>query len=196
MRFADFLSAVAAKSPAPGGGAVASASGALSAALAQMVVNYSIGKKDLLEQQEELRHALVKLERARTVFLELADEDAAAYRELNALQKLPPGDAKRAADLPAAQQVAVQVPRSVAAAAIDLLRMFEQLAPITNRYLRSDLGIAADLAEATVRAALWNVRINTDGLPPGQRTEIEKDGARAESEASTRRDHIRLLCAI
>lgn len=196
MRFADFLSAVAAKSPAPGGGAVASASGALSAALAQMVVNYSIGKKDLLEQQEELRHALVKLERARTVFLELADEDAAAYRELNALQKLPPGDAKRAADLPAAQQVAVQVPRSVAAAAIDLLRMFEQLAPITNRYLRSDLGIAADLAEATVRAALWNVRINTDGLPPGQRTEIEQDGARAESEASTRRDHIRLLCAI
>lgn len=175
---------------------MASASGALSAALAQMVVNYSIGKKDLLEQQEELRHALVKLERARTVFLELADEDAAAYRELNALQKLPPGDAKRAADLPAAQQVAVQVPRSVAAAAIDLLRMFEQLAPITNRYLRSDLGIAADLAEATVRAALWNVRINTDGLPPGQRTEIEKDGARAESEASTRRDHIRLLCAI
>lgn len=196
MRFADFLSAVAAKSPAPGGGAVASASGALAAALAQMVVNYSIGKKDLLEQQEELRHALVKLERARAVFLELADEDAAAYGQLNALQKLPPGDAKRAAELPAAQQVAVQVPRSVAAAAIDLLRMFEQLAPITNRYLRSDLGIAADLAEATVRAALWNVRINTDGLPPAQRTEIEKDGVRAESEASTRRDHIRLLCSI
>lgn len=196
MRFADFLGAVAAKSPAPGGGAVASASGALAAALAQMVVNYSIGKKDLLEQQEELKHALAKLERARAVFLELADEDAAAYSQLNALQKLSPGDPKRTSELPAAQQVAVQVPRSVAAAAIDLLRMFEQLAPITNRYLRSDLGIAADLAEATVRAALWNVRINTDGLPSGQRAEIEKDGARSESEASTRRDHVRSLCAV
>lgn len=161
-----------------------------------MVVNYSIGKKDLLEQQEELKHALAKLERARVVFLKLADEDAAAYSQLNALQKLAPGDPKRTSELPAAQQVAVQVPRSVAAAAIDLLRMFEQLAPITNRYLRSDLGIAADLAEATVRAALWNVRINTEGLSPAIRTEIERDGKRAESEASSRRDHVRSLCEV
>lgn len=196
MRFADFLSAVAAKSPAPGGGAVASASGALSAALAQMVVSYSIGKKDLLEQQEELRLAASKLERARSMFLQLADEDAAAYSQLNALQKLPPGDARRNAELPEAQRLAVQVPQSVAATAIDLLRMFEQLALISNRYLRSDLGIAADLAEATVRAALWNVRINADGLPQAAKPDVERECARAEAEASQRRDHVRRHCAV
>jgi len=196
MRFADFLSAVAAKSPAPGGGAVASASGALASALAQMVVSYSIGKKDLLEQQEELRLAATKLERARALFLQLADEDAAAYSQLNALQKLPLGDARRAAELPDAQRLAVQVPQSVAATAIDLLRLFEQLSLISNRYLRSDLGIAADLAEATVRAALWNVRINAEGLPPAAKSDVERDIARAESEASQRRDHVCRTCAV
>jgi formiminotetrahydrofolate cyclodeaminase len=196
MRFADFLSAVAAKSPAPGGGAVASASGALAAALAQMVVSYSIGRKDLLEQQEELRLAAAKLERARELFLRLADEDAAAYSQLNTLQKLPPGDARRAAELPDAQRLAVQVPQSVAATAIELLRLFEQLARISNRYLRSDLGIAADLAEATVRAALWNVRINAEGLPPGAKADVERDIARAESEASQRREHVCRSCAV
>lgn len=196
MRFADFLAAVAAKSPAPGGGAVASATGALSAALAQMVVNYSIGKKDLAEQQEELRAALAKLERVRTMFLALADEDAEAYAALNALQKLPPADPKRVAELPRVQSLAVQVPQSVSAAAIDLLRLYEQLARITNRYLRTDLGIAADLAEATVRAALWNVRINAEGLPPPAKATIEQDAARAESEASMRRDRVRAACAV
>ena len=43
----QFLDSVAAKTPAPGGGAVASAVGALSAALAGMVVSYSTGKKNL-----------------------------------------------------------------------------------------------------------------------------------------------------
>lgn len=194
MRFADFLGAVAAKSPAPGGGAVASATGALSAALAQMVVNYSIGKKDLAEQQEELRLALTKLERARAMFLELADEDAAAYSQLNALQKLPPSDPKRSSELPAAQTLAVQIPQSVAATAIDLLRLFEQLAPITNRYLRSDLGIAADLAEATVRAALWNVRINAEGLAPAAKGTIEATSGRSETDANERRARVRLAC--
>lgn len=196
MRFADFLSAVAAKSPAPGGGAVASACGALSAALAQMVVSYSIGKKDLLEQQEELRLSASKLERARSMFLELADEDAAAYGHLNMLQKLPPNDARRIAELPQAQLLAVQVPRSVAATAIDLLRLFEHLAPITNRHLRSDLGIAADLAEATVRSAFWNVRINAGGLPPEAKADVERESARSEIDASQRRDHVRGLCAV
>ncbi len=196
MRFADFLSAVAAKSPAPGGGAVASASGALASALAQMVVNYSIGKKGLLEQQEDLRLSATKLERARAMFLELADEDAAAYGHLNALQKLPPNDARRIAELPQAQLLAVQVPRSVAATAIDLLRLFEHLAPITNRYLRSDLGIAADLAEATVRAALWNVRINAESLPPTAKADVERESARSEEDAGQRRDRVRRACIV
>ena len=43
-----FLSATAAKQPTPGGGSVAALAGALSSAIGEMVLSYSIGKKDLL----------------------------------------------------------------------------------------------------------------------------------------------------
>lgn len=193
MRFADFLGAVAAKSPAPGGGAVASACGALGAALAQMVVNYSIGKKNLVEHQGALQEANTKLERARAVLLELAEEDAAAYSLVNELQKLPDGDPRRK-ELDGAKVLAVRVPQSVAAAAIDLLRLFEQLAPITNRYLRSDLAIAAVLAEATVRSAIWNVRINAAEM--ADREKIEQDCRRSIDEAQERCTWVEEACAV
>ena len=43
----DFLDATAAKQPAPGGGSVTALCGALAAAIGEMVLNYSIGKKGL-----------------------------------------------------------------------------------------------------------------------------------------------------
>jgi formiminotetrahydrofolate cyclodeaminase len=156
---ADFLASVASKTPTPGGGAVASAVGALAAALAQMVVSYSVGKKSLAQHEPRLQEATKVLERARGLLLELADEDAAAYGTVNELSKLPEGDPRRAA-LARATAASVQVPLAVMAACVDLLRLFETLAPITNKQLRSDLAIAAVLADATVRASRWNVAVN------------------------------------
>lgn len=154
-----FLAGVAAKTPAPGGGAVASTTGALAAALGQMVVAYSLGKKDLAAHQPALQQASAVLERARGLLLELAEEDAAAYSLVNELQKLPEGDPRRA-ELPAANLASVQVPLAVMAASVDLLRLFETLSVQTNRHLRSDLAIAALLAEAVAQASRWNVEVN------------------------------------
>lgn len=172
MRLSEFLNAVGAKTPAPGGGAVASAVGALSAALAQMVVNYSIGKKNLLEQQGELQCAIGTLEKARAHLLDLAQQDAAAYAVLNELQKLPPEDARRVREMGPAVERAVEVPWTVLLQSIELLKDFERLAPITNKFLRSDLGIAAVLAEATARSAAWNVRINAGDLPASRKGDV------------------------
>jgi formiminotetrahydrofolate cyclodeaminase len=155
----DFLASIASKTPTPGGGAVASAVGALAAALAQMVVAYSVGKRSLAQHEPRLQDSVKVLERARAMLLELADEDAGAYGAVNELSKLHEGDPRRAA-LPAAMAASVQVPLAVMAAAVDLLRHFEELAPITNKQLRSDLAIAAVLADATTRASRWNVAVN------------------------------------
>jgi len=97
----DFLHSIASKTPTPGGGAVASTVAALAAALAQMVVAYSAGKKSLAQHEPTLQSSLKTLERARDVLLQLADEDAAAYGAVNELSKLPEADPRRAA-LPAA----------------------------------------------------------------------------------------------
>lgn len=165
---ATYLEQVAAKTPAPGGGAVACSTGALSASLAQMVVNYSLGKKNLADHQPALALAAAKLERAREMYLELGEEDAAAYGLVNELQKLPETDSRRVAELPGALQAAADVPLAAMALSVDLLRMYQELVPKTNKFLHSDLGIATVLAEAANRSSAWNVAANMNGLPPEQ----------------------------
>lgn len=168
LPLAEFLDQVAAKTPAPGGGAVASTVGALAAALAQMAANFSVGKKAFLAHQATHESAIRELVVARAVMLQLADEDAEAYGQLNELQKLPETDPRRAG-IPAALRTAVQVPQELMAASTNLLRLFETLAPITNPWLKSDLAVAAILAEAAARAGAWNVRVNAGQLPESER---------------------------
>lgn len=159
-RFDELLAATAAKSPTPGGGAVAGATGALAAALAGMVVSYSVGKKDLAQFKERLEQAGRDLESWRAEFLTLADADAEAYGLLNSLQKLAPSDPQRVAALPGAIEGAVGVPVRCLRLSVEVVRQSLELAPITNKHLRSDLAIAGVLGEAAARASLWNVRIN------------------------------------
>ena len=165
LTLSDFLAQVGAKSPAPGGGAVACTTGATAAAIAKMVVEYSIGKKNLADHQSVLSNASATLARFAAMFLELADEDAAAYALVNELSRLPESDPRRQREYAAAAEASVQAPRAALAAAADLLRLIETLVPITNRHLKSDLAIAAVLAEAAAKAAWWNVHVN---LKPDQ----------------------------
>jgi formiminotetrahydrofolate cyclodeaminase len=193
--FGDLLAGVERKTPTPGGGAVAGCVGALAAALGGMVVAYSLGRKELAAFDPELRRAADALRRAKDVLLELADEDAEAYRVLSDLMKLPESDARRAADFPAAVQSAIGVPRAVIATSSNLLRLLESLVPISNKRLRSDLAIAAVLADATARASRWNVEINLPLLSEdAQRTELKTQTAAALRDAADRAARIERAC--
>ncbi len=166
---AALTEALAAKTPAPGGGAAACVAGAVAAGLAGMVVAYSLGKKRFAARQAELESARDHLARSGVLFLKLGDEDAAAYEELNALQKLPEDDARRRAEEPAAVQACIDIPRASLAACVDVLRVCESLAGASNEHLRSDLAGAAALADGAARAAAWNVRINLPMHPDADR---------------------------
>ncbi|MCK4872377.1 MAG: cyclodeaminase/cyclohydrolase family protein [Phycisphaerales bacterium] len=156
----QFLSDLSAKRPTPGGGAVVGLVGALAASLGSMVVNYSLGKKNLADHETELSEARNRLDRFGQLLLDLADQDAAAYGVLSELLKLDADDARRRSDLPVAVVAAIRAPQASLAACADLLRLLDSLTGKTNRYLASDLAIAAQLADAAARAAEWNVRIN------------------------------------
>ncbi len=177
-----FLDDLAAKTPTPGGGAVASVVGALAGALAGMVVAYSVGKKSLAEHEPSLRDAAQRLGNARALLLALADEDAAAYAALNELMRLPETDPRRIAGEPDAVRAGVEAPMNTLAACVDLLRLFDRLPGITNRHLRSDLAIAAILADAGARAARWNVHINLASV----KDEAQRERWRAQGESLCR----------
>lgn len=183
------LDAVASKSPAPGGGFVASAVGALGAALAQMALAYSLGKRSLAEHEERNGEAHKRLGHTRDLLLRLAGEDAAAYELVSSLQRLPEGDPRRA-DLAQATMAATQIPLAAAAACTDLLRLCETLTATTSRALRSDLAIASTLAEAGARACRWNVAINLPlldelgvGAPVRERLLPDLDASLADARA-------------
>ncbi|MEM9166467.1 MAG: cyclodeaminase/cyclohydrolase family protein [Planctomycetota bacterium] len=177
MTTGDLLDRLASKSPVPGGGAVAGLVGAQAAALARMVVSYSLGRRSLADHQRELEGAALQLDNARGVLLALADEDAQAYAALsNAWGSR--GDDR--AVFEAAVRSAIRVPQAVVAACGDLLRLCERLGPISNPNLRSDLVGAAVLAEASSVAAGLNIRVNALQLADA----AERDGVLSSLDAA------------
>jgi formiminotetrahydrofolate cyclodeaminase len=157
---AAFLDAAAAKRPAPGGGSVTALVGALAVSMGEMVVNYSIGKKDLAAHEPKLREALAELTRARGMMVELMIEDQAAFAALSAARKNAKGQGDRDATFAAALLACIRVPQTIAATAVAVLDLCGQLTPISNKFLLSDLAVCAELSMATVRCATCNVVIN------------------------------------
>ena len=173
--FGELLMAIARKSPAPGGGAVASAAGSLAASLAGMVLVYSKSKKSLAQHADAHQVLADRCASASCKLLELADADAAAYAELNTLQRLDEDDPQRTDNLADAAQRCIDVPLDVQRICLRLLEGFEELAPIANQWLLSDLKIAAILTEAAVRASDCNVEVNAPTLGKAVSPEAERD---------------------
>ncbi len=163
----DFLNAAAAKQPAPGGGSVTALVGALAAAMGEMTVNYSVGKKGLETHQAELAKVLAELGRARALMLSLMAEDQVAYEALTGARKLPQDSPLRQQELPAALFACVRVPQAMAATAVAVLELCDRAVDRVNYYLLSDLAVCADLAMATTRCAIYNVRVNLAEMEDG-----------------------------
>jgi len=171
----EFLAAAAAKQPAPGGGSVSALVGALAVSMGEMVVQYSVGKKSLVAFADQLRRALEELTRARGIMLELMIEDQLAYEALSTLRKLPPDSPERSEKWAPTLLACIRVPQAMAATGVAILELCDRLVNIVNAYLLSDLAVCADLAMATIRCALYNVRINAKDLPDAaDRTSVEQ----------------------
>ena len=156
----ELLAALAAKQPVPGGGAAAGLVLATAAGLGSMVLRYSVGKKAFAAWNGELEQALETCDRLRLDALAAADADAAAYAGLSSLWKLADDDPTRVERWMPAVEAAIAAPRHAMHLAETLLTTLEPLPGRTSKTIRSDLAIAAILADAACRSAAWNVRIN------------------------------------
>lgn len=192
---AELLSAIGAKAPTPGGGAVASLTAASGAALGLMVVAYSEGRRTLAEHAALHEEARRTLETLRERAIRLADADAEAYGRLNALWKLDEADERRRREFAPAVRGAIEVPAEVLDVCLDMLDLFQRLGGRVNRMLLSDLAIAALLAEAGARAASWNVHVNLPLLDDAAEAErLAAETARLLARARERLEAIETAC--
>ena len=171
-----FLSATAAKQPTPGGGSVTALAGALSASIGRMVLSYSIGKKDLLPFEPELKKAAHELDHANELLLQFMVEDQEAYAHLTSIKKLPADHPDRPAQLSQAVLSCIRCPQAISATAIAVLGVCDRVVEHVNPWLLSDLAVCGDLAMATVRCGIYNVRVNLSSIEnQTQRSEFADD---------------------
>ena len=163
-----FIAAVAAPTPAPGGGSVAAHAGALAAALAQMVAGLTIGKKKYASVESEMKEIALQATGLVNELAALVARDATAYGAVMTAYKLPGDSAGDAATKKAAVTAALlgaaEVPLATARACVRVLELSAAVAARGNQNAVSDAGVAALLAEAACRGAIYNVRINIAAL--------------------------------
>jgi glutamate formiminotransferase/formiminotetrahydrofolate cyclodeaminase len=185
-RFAD---ETAGEAPAPGGGSVAAAIGALGAALGTMVANLSAHRRGWDERWEEFSRWADQGQGLKAELLTLVDEDTRAFNHVLVALGMPKGSeaekAARSAALEQATKGAIEAPLEVmrvASRAFPLLRaMAEHGLPASA----SDAGVGAICVRAAVRGAWLNVRTNATGVKDrGYKDRVLEEGKRLEMEAA------------
>ena len=185
-----FSGELAAASPAPGGGSAAAVSGSLAAALVAMVCRLSLGRDDLAVSEEELTATLAAAERLRGRFLELVDEDTAAFNVVMDAVRMPKAEgaerSARSAALAEATLAAAAVPLETLTASAQTLTLAGVLVGRANPAAASDLGVAVELARAAAEGALLNVAINLGSLSPDDEVEELRSASAREIDVARR----------
>ncbi len=159
-----WLASLAAKTPTPGGGAVAALAAAIAAAQLGMVTAYTTGTKwqDREARMQELSTELTELW---TGALSLVRADAEAFEAVGAAYKLPKTsseaeDPARTVAIQTALAGAAEPPARVAKIAARVVLIAEELVTTANPNIISDVAVAASMARAALESAIVNVEIN------------------------------------
>jgi len=164
MKVVDFVDEVSRDTPAPGGGSIAALAGSLSAALASMVANLSVGKGKFDAQYDDLCDLAEQAQRVKDELVRAVDADTEAFNVVIEAMRMPK-------DTPEQQQVraeamregyksAARVPLRTAELCREALDLCLRAAKIGNTAMMSDAGVGALMALAGVQGAIYNVRIN------------------------------------
>jgi methenyltetrahydrofolate cyclohydrolase len=172
LSLAEFTARLASTEPVPGGGSASAVAASLAASLVEMVAGLSLDRPRYAAYTPTIERALRAGQRARRRFLELADEDAAAYGDFASARRLPRGteaqQAQRARSLAFAGRSASDVPLQIVRECRDLAVEIEALSGRSNVNASSDLNVAALLVDAAARGAGENVLINLPSVDDEQ----------------------------
>ena len=189
----SFLRGLAARVPAPGGGATAALHAAQAAALVAMVARYSDGPR-YAEHVEEITHLRDTADELREHSLGLAERDAAAFTAVTDAYRLPKGSAgeaeQRSRAIAAAVLGASRPPAAVVTTAASVLGLAERLLPLGNRNVVSDIAAAAEAARAAATTARVNIEINLGGIVEVDARDELRETCRLVDELAERADKL------
>lgn len=154
MPLGGFLDAIAAREPAPGGGAACAVTVGVAAALAAMAARFSTAQ---LSRADSLA---AEAEQLRAEVAPLAQQDGAAYADVLAALALARDDPGRTDAVRRALSAAADVPLRIAEIGARVVGLAERLSADGNPHLRGDAVTARLLASAAVRSAATLVEID------------------------------------
>ena len=164
----DFAEALASERPTPGGGSAAAVAATLAASLTAMVVRLSLDRPKYQPHADLHAEALSASDATRGRFLQLADEDVAAYAAYRSARRMahdtPAEDQARVEATRAAARQAALIPFTVVQECHQQIDLVERLVGRTNGYVASDLEVAALLLEGAARGAAANVWVNLGAI--------------------------------
>jgi formiminotetrahydrofolate cyclodeaminase len=166
----EFLDAVPARTPAPGGGAVAAVAASLAAGLTAMAARFAP------EEWERRAEVVGRAEELRARIEPLADADAAAY-----------GAFMSARTQENVERI-VAIPFELAEMAAEVAELAALVAADGNPNVSGDAAAGADLAAAVASIAARLVVINVDASDPrvGEVAALAAGAAQAARRASAR----------
>ncbi len=159
-----FLNELASGAPTPGGGAAAGLLGAQACGLAEMACQLTISNKDYESVHEKAKKWLEVFTEARSIMLDLMEEDADNFQAFMDLVHQPkpkdPKDTSRAEAIQAALEKSAEAPMQIGQTLSDMLPVFTALLKEGNTNLITDSIIAVQCAIGAIRASILNVKIN------------------------------------
>ncbi|MEL6431321.1 MAG: glutamate formimidoyltransferase [Planctomycetota bacterium] len=183
----ELVHETASESPAPGGGSVSAAVGALGAALGTMVANLSSHKRGWDDRWEEFSDVAERGKRCHDRLLELVDEDTKAFNRIMAAWRAD--EEVRDQRILEATKHAIEVPLDVMETALESMTVCEEMAAKGMEASLSDAAVGALCIRTAVLGAGLNVRINAKDLADeAAKAEYLKRAERLESEATKRAD--------
>jgi formiminotetrahydrofolate cyclodeaminase len=174
----EFLQDLGSNSSTPGGGSAAALTGSIGVNLGHMVATFAL--KRAQKQGTEtgpIEHAMARLERGANLLAGLIAEDIAAYDLWRKASKMDPADPTTAQQKELALTAALAIPSQILATCAACLQDMAALAPLSSKYLWTDLAGAAHMTLASAEAAAWTVYANL-GSP--ELTAEEQAKVRAE----------------
>ncbi len=164
----DFIGALSAAQPVPGGGGAAAFGGALGMALTNMLANYTIGKKKYADVEPEVKSLLERGMAIQEQMIDLVAKDALCFAPLSRCYGLPVSTEEEKAYkkemLSKESKNACSVPYAIAVLAVEALEISGRLAEIGSRLVLSDVGCGAVFLRAALESAWLNVVINLGSI--------------------------------